>query len=429
MSKVYCIVLDGAADYKIPLLNNRTPLETAVTPNMDYLAKHSIMSLINILPPEYVPETDSGLMALLGYDPLRYYCGRGTLEAIGRDLYKEYKYFVGFRVNFSSYNDVNRILERRTARGLSEEELQMLTDEILANVKLSNFPDIDYDFVSFGAHRGILSFYSNDMELSGNVSNTDPGFKKSGCFSVPIARYENKVLPCIPLDHSVASRVTAAVVNDFIKQSHEILEHSNINRKRRERSLLPCNWLIVRDGGFPVVSMESFYKKYGKTLTVFGGLPCEKALANLIDANFCYSQEFELQLQEKYLSQLADELIDIESDIVFCHLKGPDEPGHDHDPLGKVQAIEKIDRYFISKIVDAKGICDTVVVTCDHATPCTLGVHSNDKVPLMISGNSIMADGLLHFDEANAGKGNCPISEAVDIMKYLVERSISCEEN
>lgn len=429
MSKVYFIVLDGAADYKIPILNNRTPLEAAYTPSMDYLAEHGTMSMIDILPQGYVPETDSGLMALLGYDPMKYYCGRGTLEAIGRGLYKEYKYFVGFRVNFASFDNENGILERRTARGLTGKELQMLTDEILANVRLGNFPNMDYDFVSFGAHRGILSFYSNEMELSGNVSNTDPGFKKSGHFSIPIAKYENKVLPCVPLDNSIASKVTADVVNDFIKQSHEILENSIINRKRRECSLLPCNWLIVRDGGSSVVTMESFYRKYGKTITIIGGLPCEKALANLINADFYYSQEYELQLQGKFLAQLADELIDIESDIVFCHLKGPDEPGHDHNPLGKVQAIEKIDKYFVSKIINAKSTHDIVVVTCDHATPCILGIHSNDKVPLMISGNSIVADGFLHFDEVNASKGNCPISGASDIMRYLIKRRQDCGES
>ena len=300
MSKIYFIVLDGAADYKIQVLNNRTPLETAYTPNMDYLAKHGIMSMIEILPKRYVPETDSGLMALLGYDPIKYYCGRGALEAMGRDLYKEYQYFVGFRVNFASYNDEKSILERRTTRGLASEELQTLTDEILTNVKLSKYPKVNYDLVSFGVHRGILSFYSNEIELSGNVSNTDPGFIKYGCFSIPVDKYENKVLSCIPLDDKKSSNITATIVNDFIKQSHVVLEYSDINRIRKERSLLPCNWLILRDGGSLAVQMDSFFKKYRRKLAIYGELPCEKALANLIDADFYYSQEFALQLNEKY---------------------------------------------------------------------------------------------------------------------------------
>lgn len=428
MSKVYFIVLDGAADYKIQALNNRTPLETAYTPAMDYLAEHGIMSMIEILPKEYVPETDSGLMALLGYDPIKYYCGRGALEAMGRGLYKEYRYFVGFRVNFASYNDEKAVLERRTARGLSSEELRILTDEILKNVKLGKYPEVNYDLVSFGAHRGILSFYSNEVELSGNVSNTDPGFIKNGYFSIPVDKYENKVLSCIPLDDKKSSSITANIVNDFIKQSHEVLEYSDINRIRKEHSLLPCNWLILRDGGALAIQMDSFFRKYRKKLAIYGELPCEKALADLIDVDFCYSQEFALQLNEEYLSHLADELVKVDSDIVFCHLKGPDEPGHDHDPVGKVQAIEKIDKNFMSRIVKAKSKDDIIVITCDHATPCALGIHSNDKVPLLISNDNIVTDGMLHFCEENAAKGSCPVLKAVDIMEYLVERGISCGE-
>ena len=422
MSKIYFIILDGAADYKIPELMDRTPLEAANTPGLDSLTKCGIMSMIEILPPQYIPETDSGLMALLGYDPLKYYCGRGTLEAIGLGLYKKYKYFVGFRVNFASYNEENHILERRTARGLSSEELKKLTDEICENVKLDKYPEIDYELVSFGIHRGILSFYSNTIEINGNVSNTDPGFLKQGNFSIPVANYENTVLSCTPLDITEASHITANVVNEFLSQSHTVLEQSKVNALRKEKGMLPCNWLILRDGGSSAIPMESFYGKYKKNLSIYGELPCEKALANLIKAEFHYSKEFELQLDEKYLCQLADELVKDRADIVFCHLKGPDEPGHDRNPMGKVKAIEKIDACFIDRIARKKEKDDVVVVTCDHSTPCILGVHSNDKVPLLISKESILADGLEHFDEKNAAKGSCPVSKAAHLMQYLTRR-------
>lgn len=419
MSKIYFVVLDGAADYKILELMEKTPLEAANTHGLDSLAKNGIMSMIEILPEKYIPETDSGLMALLGYEPLKYYCGRGTLEAIGVGLYKRYRYFVGFRVNFASYNEEISILERRTARGLSSKELQVLTEEIRQNLKFDDAPEIDYELISFGKHRGILCFYSNTIELSGNVSNTDPGFLKQGCFSVPVADYENKVLTCIPLDDTQASHITANIVNEFVSKSHAILEKSKVNEIRKKQAILPCNWLILRDGGSSARKMESFFNKYKRSLSIYGELPCEKALANLIEAEFHYSQEFELQLDEKYLYRLADELVEDKADIVFCHLKGPDEPGHDGNAIGKVKAIEKIDSCFIERIVRKKAKEDIVVVTCDHATPCILGVHSNDKVPLLISKEGIQADGLIHFDEKNAVQGSCPISKAVDLMQYL----------
>lgn len=422
MSKIYVIILDGAADYKIPELMNRTPLEAANTPGLDNLTKCGIMSMIEILPSQYIPETDSGLMALLGYDPLKYYCGRGTLEAIGLGLYKKYRYFVGFRVNFASYNEESSILERRTARGLSSEELKKLTNEICENVKLDKYPEIDYELVAFGTHRGILSFYSDTIEISGNVTNTDPGFLKQGYFSIPVVNYENTVLPCTPLDSTEASHITANIVNEFLSQSHTVLKKSKVNALRKEKGVLPCNWLILRDGGSSVIPMESFYEKYKRNISIYGELPCEKALANLIKAEFHYSKEFELQLDAKYLCQLADKLLKDSTDIVFCHLKGPDEPGHDRNPEGKVKAIEKIDSCFISRIAMKKEKDDVVVVTCDHSTPCILGVHSNDRVPLLISKESILADGQDHFDEKNAAEGSCPVLKAIDLMQYLTRR-------
>ncbi len=422
MKKIYFIVLDGAADRKIKSLNNRTPLEVANTRYLDYLSQNGMMSLIQILPQDLVPETDSGLMALLGYDPLKYYCGRGTLETIGCGDYNNYKYFVGFRVNFASFNYEKGILDRRTARDLSDYELQYLTQEINENVKLEFSSDVKFQLISYGIHRGILAFYSDIIELSGNVSNTDPGFEKKGYFSLPVSKYENRIRECVPLEKKKAAFVTAKLVNEFIEKSNRILKSSMINKKRKQEGKCISNCLLVRDGGSSIKDMPQFIDIYKKNLSIFGELPCEKALAQLIGAEFFYSKELELQLDKKYLSKLARKLIQNNSHIVFCHLKGPDEPGHNYNPEAKIKSIELIDKYFISEIVKTLSIDDIVVVTCDHATPCELGVHSNDKVPLLISGKYFNTDRFQHMDEVCAVKGTCPVKKAVDIMKYIIDK-------
>jgi len=102
-------------------------------------------------------------------------------------------------------------------------------------------------------------------------------------------------------------------------------------------------------------------------------------------------------------------------------LKGPDEPGHDHDPIGKRRAIEQIDHCFFSILVSGIRSDDVVVVTCDHATPCELGIHSDDKVPLLVSGARFKSDGSKHFDEVTAAKGACPLNKATDILTYVCE--------
>lgn len=417
--KIYMIAMDGAADRRILRLGGRTPLEAAETPYLDRLAENGRQSLIEILPKGLTPESDSGAMALLGYDPIMYYCGRGALECMGLETYKDFQSFAGFRVNFASLDSITGQLDRRTARGLAGEELAALTDEITRKVKLTAVPEVQFQLLSFGTHRGILGFYSNSVELSGNVSNTDPGFHKKGYFSLPVKEYPALLQRCVPLDDTDAAVSTAALVNDFTAQCNHILNCSPVNLNRQQEGKLPANCLLLRDGGSKHRTMPSIQEKYHRFASIYGQLPCERALAELIGAQFYYTQALELQLEAAYLSQTARRLLKDPSDIVFCHLKGPDEPGHDNDPFGKQRAIEQIDQFFFRELVTGAGNGDVIIVTCDHATPCELGIHSDDKVPVLLSGSRIKPDGNQRFNEISAAQGGT--GRAVDILRYVCE--------
>lgn len=381
--KIFYVVLDGAADHVIKELGNKTPLDYAYTPNLNRLAARGILSNIRILPEELAPESDSGAMALLGYDPLVYYRGRGALEGLGLGYVEQYQNSASFRINFASYDRKRGYLERRTARDLSDEELQVLANTLENQVKLP----VEYKMAVFGKYRGVVSFLSNTVELSGNVSNTDPGFEKVGNFGVAVGNYLPEPQYCIPLEDSVASKNVAKLVNLFSEKAAEILEKHPVNRNRINRGMLPANWILFRDGGSRAVEMPLFYKKYHKKLVMYGQLLAEKGLAQLLGAEFCYTQAFELQLDEDYLETMADKMASDEGDVSFIHLKGPDEPGHDNKPFEKVKAIEKIDSCFFKKLLKVRNEDDVVIVTCDHATPCEMGIHSNDRVPILISGN------------------------------------------
>ncbi len=422
MGKVYFIILDGAADRPLKILSNRTPLKAARKPHLDSLACRGQQSMINILPEGFVPESDSGAMALLGYDPMKYYCGRGMLESLGVGVGIDYKYHAGFRINFATLNEKRtNLLDRRVARGLSAEELQELTSEIVNGVRLGHGDKVRFHLHTFGSFRGILSFYSDEICLTGNVSNTDPAYRKKGFFSIPVENYSSVLLPCKAEDESMASENTARLVNLFSKQCMETLGSSQVNRKRILEGKMPANCILVRDGGSSKIQMPNFKERCGKTLSIYGQLPCEKALAQLIGARFYYTWSFDKQVDGEYLRDLARVLYQDESDIVFCHLKGPDEPGHDKKPFKKVEAIEIIDQYFIGEIRRNLTDSDRVIVTCDHATPCELGVHSDDAVPLLLYGSEIPKDSSISFDEKSAEYGSCPVKEATKIMDYIKE--------
>lgn len=416
--KIYMIILDGAADRKIKMLNNKTPLEYATTPGLSKLASNGSECMIDVIGDNIIPESDSGAMALLSYDPQIYYPGRGTLEGIGTGFIPKGYSYAAFRVNFASYDSNRDILDRRTARGLDDEELQQLAKAINENVDLKKYK-VKFKLMAFGHHRGILCFYSNDILLSGNVSNTDPGFKKQGVWGIPVNNYAKRPLKCKELDDSEESKITAQIVNDFEIQSNKILMNHPVNIERVKSGKLPSNYLIIRDGGSTPKSMPSFEEKFSKKLVMYGQLPAEKAIAELINQRFEYSKSLDLQLDKEFLKTAEKRLKQENADVVFIHIKGPDEPGHDNEPLKKVEAIEMIDKYFIQNLIKDLEIDDIVIVTCDHATPCELKVHSNDKVPLLISGNLIKKDGSNKYDENTAYKGKLNLKKGIEILPYV----------
>lgn len=426
--KIYMIILDGAADRSIPELNGLTPLEAANKPVLDNFAKNGQQSVITIIDKDISPESDSGTMALLSYNPLLYYPGRGTLEGIGSGMVSEYNYFASFRINFACYNSDKCFLDRRTARDLTDAELQELAEELRTSICLDSEKKIDFRLLAFGRHRGILCLVSNTLKLSGNVSNTDPGFIKKGCFSIPVSDFKNMPLPCVPLDHTDEAKNTAYFINLFTQQAQEILEKSKTNLARKNQGKMQANCILVRDGGILPDKLPSFYDKYHLKLGMFGQLPSEKAIADLIGAEFNYTKALELQLDDIYLTQIARDVILNKNDVVYIHLKGPDEPGHDQAPHKKVQAIEKIDKYFMSELKKHLSPEDMVIVTCDHATPCTLGIHSSDPVPILICGQSVEADGTICFSEKDAALGKANIFKATDIFHYVRNLYLNCKK-
>lgn len=120
-----------------------------------------------------------------------------------------------------------------------------------------------------------------------------------------------------------------------MSQTSKILSNHYINKKRIKNGQLPANYLISRDGGINPKKMPNFCEKFGQTLSIYGQLPAEKAIAKLIGARFNYSKSLDLQLDKEILINVEKKIINDKSDIVFIHMKGPDEPGHDNKPIEK----------------------------------------------------------------------------------------------
>ena len=84
--KYVILIGDGMADYPIPEYDGRTALHIASTPNLDFIANEGICGMVRTISHGMEAGSDIATLSILGYDPARYYTGRGPLEAMGMGI-------------------------------------------------------------------------------------------------------------------------------------------------------------------------------------------------------------------------------------------------------------------------------------------------------------------------------------------------------
>lgn len=107
-------------------------------------------------------------------------------------------------------------------------------------------------------------------------------------------------------------------------------------------------------------------------------------------------------------------------DLAFVNIKACDIAGHDGKPLQKIAAIEGADKMF-SYFSDELPEDVVLALTSDHSTPCALGNHSGDPVPLLIYGPNIRKDGVRAFDEISAAEGGLGRLRGKELLPVLLD--------
>src|SRR5512136_2346539 len=109
--KLIYVVIDGLGDLPLKEKNGETPLGAADTPNMDRLAWNGKTGLMYTVGKGIAPESDVGVISILGYDPFKYSTGRGVLEAVGAGLtVKDGE--LALRCNFATVGRGGKIIDR-----------------------------------------------------------------------------------------------------------------------------------------------------------------------------------------------------------------------------------------------------------------------------------------------------------------------------
>ena len=205
--KLIYVVIDGMGDLPIEELGNKTPLEAAETPNMDFLAKRGKTGMMYTVGKGIAPESDVAVISILGYDPYKYSTGRGILEAVGAGaVVKDGD--LALRCNFATLTDENRIVDRRVGRNLTTKEAGELSKAINKKVTLELHP-VDFRFMSTIGHRGVLVIHNKNNFLSSKITNTDPAYSRAERFSIAETTVQMTLRKCEPLDRTEEAKISA----------------------------------------------------------------------------------------------------------------------------------------------------------------------------------------------------------------------------
>lgn len=398
--KLLYVLLDGVGDRPEPELNYLTPLEAALTPNMDVLTRKAKMGLVHPVGRGIAPESDLAVFAMLGYRFDRY-CGRGVVEAVGSGL-KFRDGELAIRANFATISEDMTLIDRRVGRSLTDEEGEALAEAINGSVRFED-GRAHFRFKHTISHRAVIVIGYEGVKLSGEISNTDPAYRRIGWMSIAEEKAEGlKLSECIPLADTYEAKLSARLVNEFTEKSMGVLKVHEVNKRRRRLGMPEANAITLRDASDHRPSLKPLKERFGLRFSSVLDMPVERGVAKLVGMEgFEAGGVRDYEEKVKKASKLLKEY-----DAVYIHLKGPDEPGHDGLPMKKKEVIEEIDERFFSKVLklDLKNLI--VAVSADHSTPCSLRAHSADPVPLMISSPKLKGDGLCRFTEREARKGS-----------------------
>ncbi len=419
--KLIYVVIDGMGDLPIKEFGNKTPLEEAETPNMDSLVERGKTGLMYPVKKGIAPESDVAVLSILGYNPFKYKARRGPLEAYGADLTIA-DGDLALRCNFATLGEGRKIVDRRAGRDITTEEATKLSEAINKNVKLESHP-ADFEFKNTTIHRAVLIIRSEITPLSGEITNTDPAYIRVE--GLGVARPEVRMIldDCKPLDETKEAKISARLVNEFVRNSHTVLEDHEMNKKRVKEGKLSVNLILTRDAGSSLPKLFKIDNKYDVSFACLADMPIERGIAKAANLKLIDLAPPTGNMRKDYTLRVKTLLDHLPSfDCFYIHIKGPDEPGHDGKPHLKKQLIAGVDEFFFGKLLPEINLESSIIcVTADHSTPCRLRTHSDDPVPLLITGNKIESDDVKRFSEKDCKRGSLGILEqGTELMPKLM---------
>ena len=396
--KIILILLDGLGDRSYKELDNRTPLQAADTPNLDYLASLGSNGLFHASVPGECLPSEIAHYLLFGYD-INHFPGRGLLEAVGEKLpFKKADILcLSHLTNITWKNGIPILRCGRDETHGSREEI----GELLNTISPYESQGINFKLTQTRRNDAVLIMSG---EASPYVSDSDPIIMGN-----PIAR----VKPLKNNPEPEKAENTATAMNHYLSHCHKIL-----SSQKQE-----ANFLVTQRCGRRK-NQEPFKERWGFSGLLIASGSVYMGLAHEISMDYIRVKNSDnpgRDLRERISMALEDK----EHDFIHIHTKAPDEAAHKGGPGVKHDVITELDIGFaeLIKVMEKKEDI-LLAVTADHSTPgISQLIHSGEPVPLIITGKNVRCDKVKNFDEINAAQGCLGFLKGRELMLMLLNYS------
>jgi 2,3-bisphosphoglycerate-independent phosphoglycerate mutase len=395
--KYAILVGDGMSDWPITELGGKTVLEACHTPCMDWIAKNGRGGKARTVPEGMEPASDVANMSILGYDPKKYYSGRGPFEALSYGVNIEDDE-IAFRMNFVTVND--GVMVDYSAGHIKTEESKIFTD--LLNKELAEKGIKFYAGVS----------YRNLMVINKKLLNSGEGELKC----TPPHDISGK-----KIDDFLPKGKGALRILSLMNRSVDILSKHKIYKDKVALNENSANMIWLWGyGGKP--SLPLFKERFGVSAGIISAVGLLKGIGRAIGmevidvpgATGYYDTDY--NAKARYAINALNRL-----DLIFVHVEAPDEAGHNGDLKNKILAIENFDKKIVGPILEHLRTQGEyrILVLPDHPTPLSIRTHADDPVPFAICGKGIEKDEMNSFTEEEADKGGYGTVEGNKIGEIL----------
>lgn len=398
----YVIVLcDGMADEPIEALGGKTPLEYADTKALDSLSGKSEIGVAYTIPEGMSPGSDTANLAVLGYDPKKYYSGRSPLEALSIGVPME-DTDIAIRCNIVTLSEEDVPFEELTIIDHSSSEISTKDCDVLLKAVAKELANDRFQFYTGTSYRHCL------IDKKGSVIPLTP----------PHDILTRKIGEYLPKDPAFL---------DMMKKSYAILKNHPMNLERKKAGLNPANCCWFWGAGTKPM-LTSFEEKTGLHGAMISAVDLLKGIAvgakmdviNVEGANGGLNTNYEGKGEAAFKA-----LTEGGCDFVYIHIEAPDEMGHQGSYERKVKSIENIDAKIIGPLVEklkTSGTDFRLMVLPDHPTPVRLRTHTSDGIPYLLYDSTNEQDHTWKYNEKEAYEAHNTVLDGYKLINKLLEK-------